>query len=633
MQAGESSAASQYQTPVVNSGHALSRLFHYARSYRSEVWLASLLSVVNKFFDILPEVLIGVAVDTVIKRQDSFLAKLGIPSVEMQIFALGGLTALIWIFESATEYGYSVKWRNLAQRLQHDLRLDAYNHVQQLPLAYFEDKSSGNILATLNDDINQLERFLNGGANDLIQVFASSIIIGLVFFILTPGIAVLALSPVPLILLGTFYFQRKLAPRYAAVRDRAGLLNARLNNNLAGIATIKAYSAESFERNAIGGLSDAYKLANREAIRWSAAITPVIRMAVMAGFIATLVYGGWLTLHDQLAVGAYSILIFLTQRLLWPFTRLADITDLYQRSVASIDRVLNLLSEKITIAYAGNPLPVDAVRGDVSFEGVSFAYAREPVLHAIDLKIPAGQEVALVGSTGAGKSTIVKLLMRFYEPQAGRVRLDGHDINTLDLKSLRRAIGFVSQDIFLLDGTVAENIAYGTFDASPAAIEAATRAAEAHAFIAAMPNGYATRVGERGQKLSDGQRQRLALARALVRNPPILIFDEATSAVDNETEAAIARSMAKVTQNRMSTPIACRRYATPTAIVYSIAAPSSSKAPMNSCWREAASTPACGNCRPARQCSRRCPNLHISPCPCFRPRLRCGWDELMVFGH
>ena len=538
--------------------HPLSRLLRYARNYRRDVWLASVLSVVNKFFDILPEVLIGVAVDTVIQRQDSFLARLGVPSVEMQIFALGGLTALIWIFESASEYGYAVKWRNLAQALQHDLRLDAYDHVQQLPMRYFEDKSSGNILATLNDDINQLERFLNGGANDLIQVISSSIMIGLVFFILTPGVALLAVLPVPLILLGTFYFQRKLAPRYAAVRDRAGLLNGRLSNNLAGIATIKAYSAETFERNAVSGLSDGYKLANREAIRWAAAITPVIRMAVMAGFISTLVYGGWLTLHGELAVGAYSVLVFLTQRMLWPLTRLADITDLYQRSVASIDRVLNLLGEKISIPYAGKPLPMERVRGEIRFENVRFAYGDEPILKHIDLTIPAGREMALVGSTGSGKSTIVKLLMRFYEPQSGRLLLDGEDINTLDLKSLRRAIGFVSQDIFLIDGTVAENIAYGTFDAGMMAIEAAARAAEAHDFIVALPDGYATRVGERGQKLSGGQRQRIALARALVKNPPILVFDEATSAVDNETEAAIARSMARVTQNRTTIVIAHR---------------------------------------------------------------------------
>lgn len=544
--------------PPSGHHHPFSRLFGYARHYRRDIWLASLFSVTNKFFDILPEVLIGVAVDTVVQRQDSFLARLGIPSVETQIFALGGLTALIWIFESASEYGYAVKWRNLAQALQHDLRLDAYDHVQQLPMRYFEDKSSGNILATLNDDINQLERFLNGGANDLIQVFSSSIMIGVVFFILTPGVALLAILPVPLILLGTFYFQRKLAPRYAEVRNRAGLLNARLSNNLGGIATIKAYSAETHERNAVAELSQDYKHANREAIRWSAAITPVIRMAVMAGFISTLVYGGWLTLKGELAVGAYSVLVFLTQRMLWPLTRLADITDLYQRSVASIDRVLSLLGEKITIAYAGKPLPVEGVRGEIRLEAVNFAYADEPILKDIHLVIPAGREMALVGSTGSGKSTIVKLLMRFYEPQSGRVLLDGQDLNTLDLKSLRRAIGFVSQDIFLIDGTVAENIAYGSFNASSMAIEAAARAAEAHEFIAAMPDGYATRVGERGQKLSGGQRQRIALARALVRNPPILIFDEATSAVDNETEAAIARSMARVTQGRTTIVIAHR---------------------------------------------------------------------------
>lgn len=538
--------------------NSLLRLLRYAKGYRIDIVLASSYSVLNKFFDILPEVLIGIAVDTVIKRQDSFLARFGIPAVEEQLLWLGLATAVIWIFESYTEYLYEVKWRNLAQSLQHELRLDAYAHVQQLPLAFFEDKSSGQLLSILNDDINQLERFLNGGANSVIQVFTSSLLIGIIFFVLTPGVAILALLPVPFILFGAFYFQNRLAPRYAEVREKAGILNGIINNNLTGIATIKAFTAEQFELQDVRTHSDDYRQANRNAIAVAAAITPVIRVAIMAGFIATLLYGGWLTLRDELAVGAYSVLIFLTQRLLWPLTGLAELTDLYQRSLASINRVLDLLETPIVIPYEGRHFPTSAIHGRIELQNVSFAYDKKPVLSDISILIPAGTTAAFVGSTGSGKSSLVKLLLRFYETQQGRLLIDGQEIRELNLQDLRRAIGFVSQDVFLIDGTVAENIAYGSFAATEQQIVAAAKAAEAHDFIDVLPRGYQTRVGERGQKLSGGQRQRLAIARAILKNPPILILDEATSAVDNETEAAIQRSLQHITLGRTTLLIAHR---------------------------------------------------------------------------
>lgn len=538
--------------------HPLLRLLKYARPYRRDIRLATLYSALNKLFDILPEVLIGVAVDVVVNRQASFLARCGIGDVREQLFVLAGLTVVIWVCESLFEYLYSVKWRNLAQALQNDLRLDAYRHVQNLELGYFENQSTGNLLSILNDDINQMERFLNGGANDIIQVFCSSLLIGAVFFVLTPTIALISLLPVPAILFGVFWFQRRLAPRYTAVREAAGALNGRLNNNLLGLATIKAYTAEQYEVDQIELGSRRYRDRNSAAIKLSAAITPVIRMAILAGFTTTLLYGGLLTLTGSLAVGSYSILVFLTQRLLWPLTRLADMTDLYQRSMASIERALNLLDTPLQIGYAGKSFPLSSIRGEIRFDQVEFAYGVQPVLQQIDLTIPAGHSVAFVGSTGSGKSTLVKLLLRFYKPGGGAISIDGVPIDTLNLQDLRRAIGYVAQDAFLADATVAENIAYGSFDAPREAIIAAAVAAEAHDFIMALPQGYDTPVGERGQKLSGGQRQRLALARAILKNPPILVLDEATSAVDNETEAAIQRSLDRLVVGRTSLIIAHR---------------------------------------------------------------------------
>ncbi|WP_374335974.1 ABC transporter ATP-binding protein [Leeia sp.] len=536
----------------------LRRLLQYTRPHRRDIVLGTSYSILNKFFDVLPEVLIGVAVDVVVNRQDSFLARMGLSSVSMQLLLLGLLTVLIWGGESLFQYLYEVKWRNLAQTIQHGLRMDAYRHVQQLDMNYFENQSTGKLLGILNDDINQMERFLNGGINAIIQVFCSSILVSAVFFVLAPKIALIALLPVPLILYGAFWFQRRLEPRYAVVREAAGVLNGRLNNNLLGIATIKSFAAEEREAEHIEAASNIYREHNRAAIRFSSAITPVIRMAILSGFVATLVYGGMLTLSGELAVGGYSVLVFLTQRLLWPLTGLAEITDLYQRSMASTQRVLNLLETPLHIPYGGQTLSRGTVKGKLQFEGLHFAYGEQAVLDGVEVTVPAGQTVAFVGSTGSGKSTLIKLLLRFYTAQQGRITLDGQDIQQLDLQDLRRAIGYVSQDTFLTDGTVAENIAYGLPEASREQIIAAAQAAEAHAFISQLPQGYDTRVGERGQKLSGGQRQRIALARAVLKDPPILVLDEATSAVDNETEAAIQRSLDHLVVGRTTLMIAHR---------------------------------------------------------------------------
>ena len=538
--------------------HPLRRLFEHARPYRREVAIATVFSVLNKIFDVLPEVLIGMAVDVVVSKKTSFLGRAGVSEPRDQLLVLAGLTVVIWVCESLFEYLYALRWRNLAQNLQHDLRMEAYRHVQRMELAWFEQRRTGSLMSILNDDINQMERFLNGGANDLIQVVTGSALVGAVFFGLTKKVAVLALIPIPLIVYGAFWFQARLASRYALVREAAGSLNSRLNNNLLGIATIKAYTAEDFEAKQVQAASSEYRTANSSAIRFSAAITPIIRMAILAGFTVTLLYGGFLALRGEIGVGSYSVLVYLTQRLLWPMTRLADMTDLYQRSMASVERVMNLLETPIAIGYDGKALDARSVRGALSFDRVSFAYAERPTLSNVSIQIAAGQTIAFVGSTGSGKSTLVKLLLRFYEPQSGAIRLDDRPIAEFSLQDLRRAIGYVAQDSFLADASVAENIAYGLSGAKREDVIAAAVAAEAHEFIMALPNGYDTGVGERGQKLSGGQRQRIALARAILKDPPILVLDEATSAVDNETEAAIQRSLDRLVVGRTSLIIAHR---------------------------------------------------------------------------
>ena len=542
-----------------NSAHPLQRLLDYGQEYRKQFWLATTYSILNKFFDLAPPGLIGVAVDVVVKQQDSIVAQLGVRDVFTQFLIISLLTVIIWILESVFEYAYAKLWRNLAQNIQHNLRLDAYKHLQDLELAYFEERSTGGLMSILSDDINQLERFLDVGANDIIQVATTVVIIGGAFFILAPGVAWMAMSPMPFILWGSFAFQRLLAPRYADVREKLGFLNSRLANNISGITTIKSFTAEGYEASRLEIDSSAYRRSNSKAISLSAAFVPLIRMLILVGFTALLLYGGMAAVSGNMSVGTYSVLVFLIQRLLWPLTRLGETFDQYQRAMASTNRVMNLLDTPIAIHTGNVALPVNAVRGEVQFKDVTFAYQeRFPVVKNLSLNIPAGKTIAIVGSTGSGKSTLVKLLLRLYEVKTGKITLDGIDLQDLNLRDLRRCIGLVSQDVFLFHGTVAENIAYGSFDATEHEILMAAKVAEAHEFITHLPEGYETIVGERGQKLSGGQRQRIAIARAVLKNPPILILDEATSAVDNETEAAIQRSLERITVDRTTIAIAHR---------------------------------------------------------------------------
>ncbi len=543
-----------------NSFQSLKRLLSYSSRYKRQYWLGSLYSFLNKFFDVAPEILIGIAIDVVVSQKASFIAKLGYESPQEQLFFLAGLTLVIWVCESLFEYLLLITWRGLAQSIQHELRQAGYAHLQRLDMGYFENQTSGQLVSILNDDVNQLERFLNGGANSIIQLVSTVVLVGGVFFAISPLIAVVSFVPVPIILWGAFYFQRKAAPLYRVVREKAGALSSRLSNNITGIATIQSFTMEEREAKTLEQDSQDYLTANASAIRISSAFIPLIRMAILFGFLCTFLFGGMMVLRGELNVGMYGVLVFLTQRLLWPMTGFAETVDLFERAMASTNRVLNIIETPLSIVDKPGALARAPFNQPLKFDQINFSYqGRETTIQDFSYEIPFGRTVALVGPTGSGKSTLVKLLLRFYEVGSGTISIGGVDIQDIALKSLRQGIGYVGQDVFLFSGTIADNIAYGlNRKLSREAVMEAARRAHAHEFILKLPDGYDTVIGERGQKLSGGQRQRISIARAILKDPPILILDEATSAVDNETESLIQKSLEEVRKGRTMIVIAHR---------------------------------------------------------------------------
>ena len=532
-------------------------LFNYALEQDTKVRRGIIYSVLNKIFDLAPPVLIGIAIDIVVEGSDSFIGNLGYSDRRQQLIILAILTFVIWGLESAFDYIAAVTWRNISQDIEHSLRTDAFNNVLGLDLAFFENKSSGRLMAILNDDVNQLETFLDNGANRLVQTATTVLVIGGTFLYISPLVAVFAFIPIPIIIFGSLRFTNRIAERYTKIRNDIENLNANLSNSITGILTVKSFNREKKESERITLSSNEVKSANYHAIRLSAAFIPIIRIAILFGFTATLLIGGFLALDGEIKVATYSVMLFITQRLLWPLTELGVIFDSYQKAMASFRRIINLKNTTPTIDNGNEKLT--SFNEKIEISNLNFEYVKNfPVLNDISIDINKGQTTAIVGSTGSGKSTLIKLILRLYDSTSGEIKFDGKNIRDLEIDSLRNKIGLVSQDIFLFEGTVFENIAYGNLDAKDEEVWEAAKLSESDKFINLLPNKENTIVGERGQKLSGGQRQRISIARAILKNPEILILDEATSAVDNETEAAIQRSINTLKEGRTVIAIAHR---------------------------------------------------------------------------
>ncbi len=544
------------------SDHPMRQVFRYLRPFRGEFVAACTWSVLNKIFDLMPPILVGWVIDSVSRQPPQWIGNVVGTDDPLTLAAFLAILGVgIFALESFFQWRYQLGFMSLAQKVQHGLRMDAYNHIQTREIRFFENHRMGETMAMLNDDVNQLERFLNSGFNRLLQLLILFVFCGFVLFSTSWQMALIGMIPMPFVLWGSIYYQSTISPRYRRMRETVGELSSRLENNIAGIMVTKSFTAEAFESQRVAIASENYRQANFDAIKLSSIYVPLIRTAIAFGFGGVLLVGSYWVLKDHgiLTVGELVLFAMMIQRMLWPLTELGMTLDEYERAKASARRTFGLLATPSTIVDPPSPKPLGAVQGEVAFDDVVFRYDHGPaVVNKLSFTIKPSETIGFAGATGAGKSTLVKLLLRFYDANQGAVRIDGVDVRELAQTELRRNISLVSQDVYLFHGSIAENIAYGEPEATREQIVKMAKLAQVDDFISTLPDGYDTIVGERGIKLSGGQRQRLSIARALLKDAPIMIFDEATSSVDTETERAIQENLLKLTEGKTALIIAHR---------------------------------------------------------------------------
>jgi len=553
------------------SGNAMWRLFsEYGREFWGQFTLGVVASIVARLLDLVPPVMLGYAIDTILRDDGTFLAFLPASmrtgwTTGEQVLVAAGIVAASFVLGAGCHWVRNWGWNAYSQHVQHAVRTDTYEKMQRLNMAFFAEKQTGEMMSVLSNDVNRLERFLNDGLNSALRLAVMVVGVAAVLFSYNWRLAILTLLPVPVIALFTYWFVKRIQPKYAAVRSSVGQLNSRLENNLGGIQVIKTSNTEEYEDERVEESSRDYFDANWGAVTVRIKFFPALRVISGLGFVLTFLVGAYwvavgppLGLEGTLTVGAFVVFIQLSQQFIWPMAQFGQIINMYQRARAASERIFGLMDQPSRVAEDPDAADLVVEDGAVEYDDVTFGYDEETIIEDVSFGIDGGDTLALVGPTGAGKSTVLKLLMRMYDPDRGAIRIDGQDIGDVTLSSLREAIGYVSQDTFLFYGTVAENIRYGSFDADHEDVVAAAEAAQAHEFITNLPDGYETMVGERGVKLSGGQRQRVDIARAVLKDPEIMILDEATSDVDTETEMLIQRSLDRLTEDRTTFTIAHR---------------------------------------------------------------------------
>jgi ATP-binding cassette subfamily B protein/subfamily B ATP-binding cassette protein MsbA len=444
------------------------------------------------------------------------------------------------------------------QKVIFDIRSDLYGKIQRLPLRWFDSKRTGDVMTRVVEDVTNMERVLIDGIEQGLIAALQVLGIGVFLFFLNPEVAAWATLPVPVLAVGAWIYSTKGRDRYRNQRDAASDLNALLHDNISGVRQIKAYAAETAEHARFNRFSDHLRKTTLRMMKWWAIYSPGMSFLRMTGYVLVLAFGGGAVMKGELTLGDFTKFLLFLSLFYEPIDRLNSLNQMLLSGRAAADRVFDILdSEEEPNATSGNQLP-ENIRGHVRFEEVSFSYQDQPTLHGVTLDAKAGQTIALVGSTGAGKTTVLSLLARFYEATAGSITIDGVAIDSLAKSSLRDRLAYVTQEPFLFNGTVRENLLLSKRDATDGELWTALTAAHAERFVRELPEQLDTNVGERGVKLSGGEKQRLSIARALLKNAPILLLDEATASVDSETERQIQEALDRLMQNRTAFVIAHR---------------------------------------------------------------------------
>jgi ABC-type multidrug transport system fused ATPase/permease subunit len=526
----------------------LKRLLGYVGPYWKPLVATGILLLLHTGLSLLPPLFQREIVDQVIEARD--LSRLG-----AMIAALVGVHALLRFIG----FGDLYVRHALGQRFIFDLRVRIYAHLQRLSLSFFERTSTGELMSRVTNDVNALEQFVTHGvaltAIDLLRLLGASAVL----LALDWRLALVVLIPLPVMAFGLRRFNQRVRPIYRRVRDRLGDINARLQDRLAGIRVIQAFGQEQPELAHFRDTSERYYRERVRGIRAWSIFFPVLHFVSTLGGVLVLGFGARMVVEGQVSLGTLVAFLAYIISFYDPLRRLTEVDNVFQQAIAAGERIFELLDEVSEIQDAPDAIALDMVEGDIVFDDVYFRYGDgDEVLHDVAFRMAPSEVVALVGPSGAGKTSIANLVCRFYDPIHGRILVDGHDLRSVQIESLREHVAVVLQDTFLFNTTVRENLLYGKPDASEEEMLTAAKAAYAHEFIQQLPQGYDTEIGERGVKLSGGQKQRLALARAILADPRILILDEATSSVDAEAEYLIQQALDEVMKGRTSLVIAHR---------------------------------------------------------------------------